>query len=213
MKRKKSVLVVTILAILVVFSGCGNTDDTVVASQTDMNVSDGIEDGLADMGITVETETEAEELDADAIYVTDMLTVGKINVYSENSEDSDIIGELEEGVTVSVLGMYHVSQFYQVQYNDTTIGYVRTVDLCDIHGEYEGADSTTAPEDTTVSGSTSSSENPLAGLPSLSPTPLTPEQQAIRDKYNAYQHDSSQDEEYVFGQGDYSDGNPNITVQ
>lgn len=212
-----AILVVTILAIPVAFSGCGKAvddvpaDDTIVESQTDINVSDGIEDGLADMGITVETETdvpdviEEEEdiLDESEVNYDTLYATSNINVYSEPSEESDIVCTYETDSRVHTSGLYHKAQFYRVTYTDSTgqevYGYVRVVDLTPFKGGYSEENNVT-PESTQ-----GSSDKPLAGLPLLPPSTMSPEEeQALYEKYGfsgaGSNYDPSQDEEYVLGQ-------------
>ena len=230
-KKMMAVLAVTVLAIPVAFSGCGKADaptvdepvdDTVVETQTNTEVNDTIEEELSDMGIVVdEPEVEEEDiLDESSVNYDTLYATSTINVYGEPSEDSDIISTFETDSKVQTSGVYHKAAFYRVTYTDSTgqetYGYVRVVDLSPFKGGYSEQNNVTPESDTTTNTQTTT-DNPLAGLPPLSPEPVSPQtEQSILEKYGfsgaGSNYDPSQDEEYVFGQGDYSNI-PSHTVQ
>ena len=234
-KKMMAVLAVTVLAIPVAFSGCGKADapkvdepvdDTVVETQTNTEVNDTIEEDLSDMGIVVDVpEVEEEDiLDESSVNYDTLYATSNINVYGEPSEDSDIVSTFETDSKVQTSGVYHKAAFYRVTYLDgagqETYGYVRVVDLSPFKGGYNEEEHLVQESDTTTTttNSQTTTDNPLAGLPPLSPKPVSPQtEQSILEKYGfsdaGSNYDPSQDEEYVFGQGDYSDGNPNVTIQ
>ena len=154
MEKKKlvGILAVTVMTVPLIFTGCGKgaeevpTTDAVVESVVETVVESAVETieaDLANEGIevtpTIEAEEaeEVEEVDTSPIYVTTMLTVGEIDVYAEADETAEVIGMLPKDTEVSVLGILHESDFFQVQYDEETVAYIRTVDLCDLWGEYD----------------------------------------------------------------------------
>ena len=216
-KKMMAVLAVTVLAIPVAMSGCGKSseevpaDDTVVSvDESNTVVNDTIEEDLSDMGIVVdEPEVEEEDiLDESSVNYDTLYATSNINVYGEPSEDSDIVSTFETDSKVQTSGVYHKAAFYRVTYLDgagqETYGYVRVVDLSPFKGGYSEQNNVTPESDTTTNSHTTT-DNPLAGLPPLSPEPVSPQtEQSILEKYgfsDAGNYDPSQDTEYVFGQG------------
>ena len=153
-KKFKLVLAMTVITVPLAFTGCGKdveevpVEDTQASVESTINteVNETIEEDLADEGIGVDESTPTptptpevteEVLDTDPMYITTMLTVSEVNVFATADETAEVIGTLPENTEVSTLGILHEAQFYQVQYDDATVGYIRTVDLCDLVGEYE----------------------------------------------------------------------------
>ena len=227
-KKMMAVLAVTVLAIPVAFSGCGKTDaptvdepvdDTVVETQTNTEVNDTIEEDLSDMGIIVdEPEVEEEDiLDESSVNYDTLYATSTINVYGEPSEDSNIVSTFETDSKVQTSGVYHKAAFYRVTYlngaGQEVYGYVRVVDLSPFKGGYNEEEHLVQESDTTTTttNTQTTTDNPLAGLPPLSPEPVSPQtEQSILEKYGfsdaGSNYDPSQDTEIIFGQGDYSDG-------
>ena len=233
-KKMMAVLAVTVLAIPVAFSGCGKTDaptvdepvdDTVVETQTNMEVNDTIEEDLSDMGIVVDVpEVEEEDiLDESSVNYDTLYATSTINVYGEPSEDSDIVSTFETDSKVQTSGVYHKAAFYRVTYLDgagqENYGYVRVVDLSPFKGGYNEEEHLVQESDTTTTttNSQTTTDNPLAGLPPLSPEPVSPQtEQSIMEKYgfgDAGNYDPSQDTEYVFGSSGYTSDVPKANIQ
>ena len=215
-KKMMAVLAVTVLAIPVAMSGCGKSseevpaDDTVVSvDESNTVVNDTIEDDLSDMGIVVdEPEVEEEDiLDESSVNYDTLYATSNINVYGEPSEDSDIVSTFETDSKVQTSGVYHKAAFYRVTYLDgagqETYGYVRVVDLSPFKGGYNEEEHLVQESDTTTTttNSQTTTDNPLAGLPPLSPEPVSPQtEQSIMEKYgfgDAGNYDPSQDTEFV----------------
>ena len=231
-KKMMAVLAVTVLAIPLTMSGCGNSseevpaDDTVVSvDESNTVVNDTIEDDLSDMGIVVdEPEVEEEDiLDESSVNYDTLYATSNINVYGEPSEDSDIVSTFETDSKVQTSGVYHKAAFYRVTYLDgagqETYGYVRVVDLSPFKGGYNEEEHLVQESDTTTTttNSQTTTDNPLAGLPPLSPKPVSPQtEQSILEKYGfsdaGSNYDPSQDTEFSMDNIDVS-GIPAHTVQ
>lgn len=223
MERKHimAVLAVTMLAIPVSLTGCSSdveelpveTSEIVLEVISDTEVSETIEEDLSDTGIEIE---ESDALDDSAIYITTMYCTGNINVYVEPSETAEILGTLPDQTAVSTLGIHHISQFFKVELDDGTIGYIRTVDLTEF-GEYNEetdlvdeipADETDSEDvdTTTGGGGSNSTDNMNMGGMSDDDFMNLLEQNGFGGGEYYAPGESADGEEIQFGQGDYSGG-------
>ncbi len=215
MERKHimAVLAVTMLAIPVSLTGCSSaveelpveTSEIVSEVISDTEVSETIEEDLSDMGIEVE---ESDALDDSDIYITTMYCTGNINVYVEPSETAEILGTLADQTAVSTLGIHHISQFFKVELDDGTIGYIRTVDLTEF-GEYNEETDLVADEETTSESQAGTGNVGGAGgnNPQTNTNPDDPlgilEQGGFGDEWT---HDPGQDEDFQMTPGGKYDG-------
>ena len=134
-----------VIAVPLVLTGCGKKAettpvDTITETVTETPIPETVEEDLVNEGIEVTPTPEVEEtetLDESAFYVTTLYAVGEISVFAEPSEDAEVIGTYTTREEVSTLGILHEAEFYKVQYDETTTGYVRTVDLEDEAGSYD----------------------------------------------------------------------------
>lgn len=238
----KLVLAMTVLTVPLACTGCGKdveevpVDDTQASVESTINteVNETIEEDLADEGIEVtptptpEVE-ETETLDESAFYVTTLYAVGEICVFAEPSEDAEVIGTIADRVGVSTLGLLHKAEFYKVQYDETTTGYVRVVDLEEESGSYDEETNSELVEETPetdveegVTTETGIEETPTPetnnSLPSDSNLGGLTEEEIqdilIQDGFGdpEYIYDPSQDEEFTLGQSG-TDTSGGCTIQ
>lgn len=173
---------------------------------------------------------ETETLDESAFYVTTLYAVGEISVFAEPSEDAEVIGTIADHVGVSTLGLLHEAEFYKVQYDETTTGYVRVVDLEEESGSYDEETNSELVEETPetdveeeVTTETGIEETPAPetnnSLPSDSNLGGLTEEEIqdilIQDGFGGASEGydpNAEIPEFNFGQGDYSNI-PDHTVQ
>lgn len=224
MNRKQiiAVLAVTMLAVPVAFVGCGGNGD--VTQEVTPSVNEAVVESTETPSNNEVSENivieETDDLDEDGMYVGERYCTGETNLYAEPSETAEVIMVLEEGTAVQAMGIHHVSQFYKVTLDDSTIGYIRTVDLTEF-GEYdeltndallesEGADEETS--DVGTGDSTSSSSGSDSGSVPTTGIVNNVDMGSMIDQGWVPTTDTGMDEEFTFGQGDYSELPPH-TIQ
>ena len=220
-KKMMAVLAVTVLAIPVAMSGCGKADaptvdepvdDTVVETQTNTEVNDTIEEDLSDMGIEVE-DNNLDESMAGTYYV---IAEEGIPYYAEDDTTSEVLGTLAYDTEVISLGMSQKTSLFQIELEDGSRVWVENGNLDTFKGGYDEdihlvKDGDKTKEESEYTPQTNNS------LPADSNSGFLTDEELnnILIQYGFSPESSynpANDEEYVFGQGDYSDIVPH-TVQ
>ena len=218
-KKMIAVLAVTVLAIPVAMSGCGKPDDTasidtdttVTETVTDNTVSETIEEDLSNMGIVV--ESDLDESMAGTYYV---IAEEGIPYYAEDDTTSEVLGTLAYDTEVISLGMSQKTSLFQIELEDGSRVWVENGNLDTFKGGYDEdihlvKDGDKTKEESEYTPQTNNS------LPADSNSGFLTDEELnnILIQYGFSPESSynpANDEEYVFGQGDYSDIVPH-TVQ
>ena len=225
-KKMLAVLAVTVLTIPVAFSGCGKADapkvdepvdDTVVETQTNTEVNDTIEEDLSDMGIEVES-------DLDTTYEGTYYVVNADGIYvlGSTTDPTDFIAEFPFDTEFKAVGLETSTSMLKVELEDGTFGWV-------YNGESISTERLVVEESKTPSETPSSSAESTTTTAQESNTNLgdisDEEMNALFEQFGLNQGgasggatfdpnvDDGVGEDIVFGQGDYSDGNPNAVIQ
>lgn len=168
----KALLAVSVIAVPLVFAtGCGKkteapADTASTVAVTETMVAETIEDGLANMGIELETEVSVDEtLDESMAGTYYVISEDGISAYGENDLDSDVVETIPYDTELTVLGMSTETRLFKVQLADSTEAsslWVSSEHLDTVRGGMQES----ANEDSAVEeNSTQTSEN-TGNLPS-----------------------------------------------
>ena len=163
----KAFLAVSVIAVPLVFAtGCGKkteapADTASTVAVTETMVAETIEDGLANMGIELETEVSVDEtLDESMAGTYYVITEDGISAYSEDSSESEVADTFPYDTELTVLGMSTDTNLFKVSNADGTYVWVSSDGLDTVRGGLqESVSEEPAPDetDTTTKGSETAS--------------------------------------------------------
>ena len=168
MKRNefKALLAVSVIAVPLVFStGCGKkteapADTASTVAVTETMVAETIEDGLANMGIELETEVSVDEtLDESMAGTYYVISEDGISAYSEDSSESEVADTFPYDTELTVLGMSTDTNLFKVSNADGTYVWVSSDGLDTVRGGLqESENEEPAPEETDTATSSTTSD-------------------------------------------------------
>lgn len=239
MKRNefKALLAVSVIAVPLVFStGCGKkteapADTASTVAVTETMVAETIEDGLANMGIELETEVSVDKtLDESMAGTYYVIAEDGISAYSEDSSESEVADTFPYDTELTVLGMSTDTNLFKVSNADGTYVWVSSEGLDTVRGGLqESVSEEPAPDesDTTTSTASNSSGFTLESVreqdwyKNLSPEAQKSVDDAIRNggssgnsmvnpnwdngQYDRGNGDVPAGGDIIIGNGDYSD--------
>lgn len=169
MKRNefKALLAVSVIAVPLVFStGCGKkteapADTASTVAVTETMVAETIEDGLANMGIELETEVSVDEtLDESMAGTYYVISEDGISAYSEDSSESEVADTFSYDTELTVLGMSTDTNLFKVSNADGTCVWVSSEGLDTVRGGLqESVSEEPAPDETDTTTSTASNSS------------------------------------------------------
>lgn len=225
-KKMLAVLAVTVLAIPLTMSGCGNSseevpaDDTVVSvDESNTVVNDTIEEDLSDMGIEVES-------DLDTTYEGTYYVVNADGIYvlGSTTDPTDFIAEFPFDTEFKAVGLETSTSMLKVELEDGTFGWV-------YNGESISTERLVVEESKTPSETQSSSAESTTTTAQESNTNLgdisDEEMNALFEQFGLNQGGASggatfdpnvddgvvEDLDFDFSNMDLSDANPNAVIQ
>ena len=195
MKRNefKALLAVSVIAVPLVFAtGCGKkteapADTASTVAVTETMVAETIEDGLANMGIELETEVSVDEtLDESMAGTYYVVSEDGISAYSEDSSESEVADTFPYDTELTVLGMSTDTNLFKVSNADGSYVWVSSDGLDTVRGGLqESASEEPAPDENTTDGSeTASNGDTLEDVKKQDwYQSLTPAERAALDDY------------------------------
>ena len=169
MKRNefKALLAVSVIAVPLVFAtGCGKkteapADTASTVAVTETMVAETIEDGLANMGIELETEVSIDEtLDESMAGTYYVISEDGISAYSEDSSESEVADTFPYDTELTVLGMSTDTNLFKVSNADGTYVWVSSEGLDTVRGGLqESVSEEPAPDETDTETSTASNSS------------------------------------------------------
>ena len=226
MKRNefKALLAVSVITVPLVFStGCGKkteapADTASTVAVTETMVAETIEDGLANMGIELETKVSIDEtLDKSMAGTYYVISEDGISAYGENDLDSDVVETIPYDTELTVLGMSTDTNLFKVSNADGTYVWVSSDGLDTVRGGLqESVSEEPAPDesDTATKGSeTASNGDTLEDIKKQDwYQSLTPAERASLDDYfkNGGNSGGGVDPNWDNGQYDGGDGSETV---
>ena len=162
----KALLAVSVIAVPLVFStGCGKkteapADTASTVAVTETMVAETIEDGLANMGIELETEVSVDEtLDESMAGTYYVIAEDGISAYSEDSSESEVADTFPYDTELTVLGMSTDTNLFKVSNADGTYVWVSSEGLDTVRGGLqESVSEEPAPDETDTATSSTASD-------------------------------------------------------
>ena len=162
----KALLAVSVIAVPLVFStGCGKkteapADTASTVAVTETMVAETIEDGLANMGIELETEVSVDEtLDESMAGTYYVISEDGISAYSEDSSESEVADTFPYDTELTVLGMSTDTNLFKVSNADGSYVWVSSEGLDTVRGGLqESVSEEPAPEETDTATSSTTSD-------------------------------------------------------
>ena len=191
----KALLAVSVIAVPLVFAtGCGKkteapADTASTVAVTETMVAETIEDGLANMGIELETEVSIDKtLDESMAGTYYVISEDGISAYSEDSSESEVAETFPYDTELTVLGMSTDTNLFKVSNADGTYVWVSSDGLDTVRGGLqESVSEEPAPDesDTATKGSeTASNGDTLEDIKKQDwYQSLTPAERASLDDY------------------------------
>ena len=191
----KALLAVSVIAVPLVFAtGCGKkteapADTASTVAVTETMVAETIEDGLANMGIELETEVSIDEtLDESMAGTYYVISEDGISAYSEDSSESEVADTFPYDTELTVLGMSTDTNLFKVSNADGTYVWVSSDGLDTVRGGLqESVSEEPAPEETdteTKGSETASNGDTLEDIKKQDwYQSLTPAERASLDDY------------------------------